>query len=386
MEKKIIIDSVSKNKMLASYDMYSLKNKKLDVLYSYKDNVLGFNVYAFSDYFHIGIKNIDGTMVQKFIDIRQNNSLDEKYLDIENSKIRIYEQMNDSEKDKLFETVQKKVNRSIDEFINRNNVYNNYIRTKKRQLELIRETVEKKIKSQEDVINRMLSKKITFEVSDNEFISLEIVAREVTSDVHKSIEGLEWSIARTPENLNILLLNSDRIFYDTYSNNSIIPMLFNFLIIVSYYTSDEMFENIFMQEDYYRDTDELIRGIKRIFDNNINSKYILQKPMRESYQLRSYMTSQLLSNFNYDSITNVDHLIKIYQMYEILVESHKKYVDANTRGIEMNLFDLTSIGGSKQTKQILNQLLQIDRLSARINLLTRAEELRSRMEFTFPND
>ena len=370
MDKVFSIDSISKSKMIAAGEIYKV-NKKIHVIKSYKSD--GYNVYVFSNFFHVGIRKTETTFEQKVIDVIQSPISEKKSeydLRIKDFIGELNLVFTPEELEQKFKSIHLKINWAIDEFINRNNVYKNYIEVKNKQIELIREEIEKKIVDEENHVRRLLSKKLLFTFDQSGHgtpFELEMVA---ASYIRNERNVFEYSVARTPENLEILLNNA----LGLSKNNDLLHNLINFMFIISYYTSDDMFESLFKSSDSWRlNSDEInaTERLKRLFKEKTQTTYNLEKIIRQPHMIYDFIRSVNLSNFNYEAITNLEHLQKIFTMYQVLVEAHKRYVEVNVKEVEMSFFALdTKLGSSKDTKRILSQLLQIDRLVARIQALS----------------
>jgi len=356
------IDDNTKNKMVAAYDVYRIKQKGIYVQNSYKLN--DYNVYSLSNFLHIGIKKTGDEVEQIILDV-PNSTLVESLLAY-NEHINLMIEKNTSRSkdlfDKKFKHMQSKINSAIDEYINRNKIYENYLSVKKRQIELIKEDIEKRIAEEEEKLRRIISRRVKFSRHYSGLTSPEfdIVLRSYVNTNGRT--HIEWSIARTPNNLEILLDNLDYIVGD----DSHLSSLYTFLLIISYYTSDKMFEDLFINTERVQNDSSMSDMIFNILSNEIDS-YATSRPFRDRYVIDGLIRQMNLSQFNYDLINKREHLQRILDMYYLIVDAHKQYVEISIREIEKCFFGLdNSLAGSKATKVVLGQLLQIERLKNKL--------------------
>jgi hypothetical protein len=379
MKKTFVVDNESREKIMAAYDVYRLASKQLCVQHSYKKD--DFNVYAFAENFHIGIKIDGGVIHQKFIkpEIRfpgytQHYEVAEKEA-MKNNRL-----IEEKEKINKYKNARIKINIAIEEYINRNRLYNNYVQAKKDQLEAVRTGLIERIKREEDIVNRLRSHKVRFcsssgSISCQDPLDLEIYARK-----NERYNYYEWGIVKSEENFNLILNNSKSIFPHAESGESELEkVLFEYILIVSYYAENEnVFESLFKTPLRPRDLDMAVDELADLFINKreyIDYNYLCI-PIGRSYKILSDIRSDERPRIaDYNLINNVDHLKKILNSYLILVEKHKKYVTVDIKELEQNFFALNKrLAGSKETKQVLHTVLQIDTLVQRIKMLEQGNQ------------
>jgi hypothetical protein len=372
MAKVFKIDKTSKKKIIAAYDVYHLDSKILYVVDSYRKGI--YNVYTFSDNFHIGI-NIDGdTINQVFIKPDIENIATERYSELEKEYIEENELLSEEDLEEKFKNASMKINLAIEEFITRKNLYNNYKIAKENQIKALKGRLTNRIKEEEDLIERMRSKKMRFvltgtEPSSNVNVDLKISAYLVNNNTGRPF--LSWSISKNRENLDKLLNNTNAIF----PNDELARALYEYIVITTYYIDNEsLFENLFSTVEYVANEEDAINSLRRLFERDPRYRgdmRAIHKPIRETYRVQEEIRSGLRPRIlNYDLIDDIDHLNRIYNLYLLLVERHKKYITTQIKDIEQDFFGLNvPLAGSKSTKQILNSVLQIERLSERIRIL-----------------
>lgn len=373
MKKTFRIDDISKNKMLAAYDLYELGPKTLHVQRSYKDKD-DYNVYVFAYNFQIGVKVVGDEIYQKFINSPEDNVVTEEYLQLEYDAIEENLNLSEDEREVKFRRVRIKINMAIEEFINRNNVYKNYIETKNAQVIDIKDRMIKKIEQEESIIDQLRSQHIFFNVSYPEgdveqtsTIKIKIAATLIKNQ-NTDLNVFEWKLIKSRENLEALLSNANIII----PGDEILKALYEYIIISSYYIqNDSIFENLITEAKRVSGLDEAIDSIISLSRLNLLNERYLRKPIQGTYNVLSEIRAgQRPGVLDYSSINNIGHLKKIYDLYELLVESHKKYVRTDIKDIEQCFFGLNiPLGGSKQTRITLENVLQIENLVNRIHTL-----------------
>lgn len=379
MKKTFRIDDISKNKMLAAYDLYELDSKTLHVQRSYK-NKDNYNVYIFAYNFQIGVKIVGDEVYQKFINLSEDNVVTEKYLQLEHDAIEENLNLSEDERELKFKRIHIKINMAIEEFINRNNVYKNYIETKNNQVKDIKNRLIKKIEQEESIIDQLRSQHVFFRVHNpldvNQTCIIKIKIAATLLNNHSTNgwkRAFEWKLIKNRENLESLLSNSNIIIPE----DEILRALYEYIIISSYYIqNDSIFENLITDKKNIPDSDEEIAPLVSFIRFNstvsfdINKRY-LRKPIDTTYSILSEIrTNQRPRVLDYNSINDIGHLKKIYDIYEFIVESHKKYITSYIKQFEQNIFGIdTFLCGSKKTRIVLGNILQIETLVNRINTL-----------------
>lgn len=373
MKKTFRIDDISKNKMLAAYDLYELGPKTLHVQRSYKDKD-DYNVYVFAYNFQIGVKVVGDEIYQKFINSPEDNVVTEEYLQLEYDAIEENLNLSEDEREVKFRRVRIKINMAIEEFINRNNVYKNYIETKNAQVIDIKDRMIKKIEQEESIIDQLRSQHIFFNVSYPEgdveqtsTIKIKIAATLIKNQ-NTDLNVFEWKLIKSRENLEALLSNANIII----PGDEILKALYEYIIISSYYIqNDSIFENLITEAKRVSSLREAIDSIISLSRLNLLNERYLRKPIQGTYNVLSEIRAgQRPGVLDYSSINNIGHLKKIYDLYELLVESHKKYVRTDIKDIEQCFFGLNiPLAGSKQTRITLERVLQIENLVNRIHTL-----------------
>lgn len=384
MKKTFRIDDISKNKMLAAYDLYELGPKTLHVQRSYKDKD-DYNVYVFAYNFQIGVKVVGDEIYQKFINSPEDNVVTEEYLQLEYDAIEENLNLSEDEREVKFRRVRIKINMAIEEFINRNNVYKNYIETKNAQVRDIKDRMIKKIEQEESIIDQLRSQHLFFSVSypegDTEqtcTIKIKIAATLIKNQ-NTNLDVFEWKLIKNRENFEALLSNANIIIPE----DEILKALYEYIIISSYYIqNDSIFENLITESKRVSSLDEAMDSLISLNRLNLDSlvgsnrlnllnEWYLRKPIQGTHNVLSEIRAgQRPRILDYSSINNIGHLKKIYDLYELLVESHKKYVRTDIKDIEQCFFGLNMpLGGSKQTRITLESVLQIENLVNRIHTL-----------------
>lgn len=366
---KLETDNTSKRKMIAAYDIYKLRDKKkLVVQHSYK-SLNGYKVYAFSDDFHIGIKTIGGVIHQQFMILNQSTKYSRRYADLGDAIIDRNNGLVDTDQNEIkFKNVQSMIISAISEYISRDMVYSNYINAKNDQVALVNSELIERIKEEEKQIKRIMDRKLLFrsDYDSNTSFELQIKAH---SDQTNNTNTFEWSIVQNIFNLETILQNSNHIWRD----DEVINALFKYIVIMYYYSSERAFDILFSKKITVRSSDfDPVHQLKQLFKQNYqDARDILCDPINYSYRANSLSNEIGIPNFNYDIITNIGHLSEILHLYELLVTIHKKYVPITIKEIEQNFFGLLiPLGGSKDTKNVLGQVMQINALVERINTLT----------------
>ena len=272
MKKIFEVDELSKDRILAAYGIYKLKNKTLWVQYSYRKG--NFNVYAFSENFHIGL-NVDGDVIhQVFIKPETQDRLSKRYEDLEKRYIEKNKKLGEDIRESLFRKARRKINLAIDEFINRNGLYRNYIQAKKDQFESIQEDILKRIKEEEEIIDRLRTQRMGFRLdsdgnSNDTSIYLKVKAEKIIETRNgRERYHIDTYIEKNRNNLDVLLNSSDAI----YPNDELSRSLFEYILIITYYTNnDVLFKNLFKTSTHVRmplSEDDVVSFLKNMFSSH----------------------------------------------------------------------------------------------------------------------
>lgn len=373
MAKNYNISDTSKIKMIMAYDLYKIdkdyaNNERLVVQYSYKQD--DYNVYAFSDCFHIGL-NIDGDEIyEKYISPAPKSDR-EKYEMFETAIISRNETLaNQSINEVKFRNINSMIHAAIHEYINRDYVYSQYEKVKKDQINLIKTGLLQRIENEMKIIKRIQSRKLTFLFDNGEGIETPFDL-QIGIDVHEADRRgqtvFEWFIAKTPENLTTVLSKS----LQAARGDELLAAMFRYLVLIYYYQPSNAFNKLFSNTRYSGESVDVSREVGRIFEVKQFNGDILCNIVDEAYKVNLGGDGVNVSEFDYNLITNVGHLDAIHAIFDILVDGHKQYVPAKTKEIEQRFFGLNyPLAGSKDTKLVLSRVMRLDVLLNRINSLT----------------
>jgi hypothetical protein len=393
--KTFEIDDLSKEKIMLAYELYYIKTmgRILSVSHSYHKD--GFNVYVFGNNLHIGVKIEENKIIQKYIEPDASKSitgLTKMY-----NKL-VLEHLEDARPNiGELPMAMKQINQAISEYINRDYVYDRYKKTKYAMLNEMRLNVINRIEKEQNLIKKIQSRTLFFKSDrDNESFSSGFpLSVNTLSYKRGSYEYLVWYVERNTQNLNRILVqarnivgSSDRVSGENLRFlQDMATHLFKYATIIAYHTSEIRFISLFNESITIRPNtiDTPSSKLVSLFSNDFVDVGTLCKFFRESYRLYSMpdffqnaenMASSStnlrisLSNFDYGVINNLGYLRDIVAMYEFIVDKHKKYVPSNIKDMEKNIFGLNfPLGGSKDTKNVLDQIINIKSLRKRIEEL-----------------
>jgi hypothetical protein len=368
------IDETSKLKIVAAYEIFKIQSQTFDTFVienSYKKICDGeeYNVYSFSDYFQIGIRVVDETVYQKVIDGElPKGTITTKYLSLLNryvEEIKAVWQLNTI--NEKFENAQRIINSAINEYINRDIVYNNYIAAKKNISSTGRNLLVERLDKEKKSLALIGRELITFKThnyhNSNISADLEITLKPYLAD------DIKWHVSRTRENFNKLLglpnLFDQYVdnYYKSEDESTAFVSLFHIMLTYALHSSDETFALL---------SEDGVTGLNRkhtILRLYLEWNFYLEPIVRNIFDMS--VVHAIASRINFATIDyqqfDISDLQRVMSAYNFLVNYHKKYVTIRVRSMETNLFLLNNeLGASRDTAETLGRLMRIDEIRANL--------------------